>query len=420
MSSADRPNEDYTEQRVSSTSGRPNKDVSEYGVYIDSSTSYSGVTRPGQQHSLLMRRFLFEHASVSSPRDKYGNLVLHSNPYLRLKIEESVGVVRIAGSSEFYGSFIAHQSLNAYGGGYEPQDYKSLETAAMSKARMKFREEVQNANANLALAIVERKEIFETILTVTWKVFAKLREHKRLVDSLNRIRSDAERRKRIKQIVAGLSVKGMSKTKDTFADLWLFYIYGIMPLVLDVNTMLKHMKKFEKRQVHGRSRRFFSESRKLSDGYWSATEQRHGFVSCHVTGFVEIVDPLEKLLSEYGFTNFGLILWERIPYSFLADWIIGIGGWINSLSALDGTLVTSYNETVTLRSGLTLSDFRSIDAGGWTISSTIINPHASFYEKKSRSVPNNPPLPSILFGSNMDWRRLLTSVSLLNQQLKKL
>lgn len=430
MSSAGRPNEDSSEQRIGSqpnepnkerlVSGRPNRRDLNYQTYIDSSTSRTGVTTQGQAHRYLQRRLIFEHTSVGSPRAKDGNLMLRSNPYQRLKIEESIGVVRIAGSAKYYGSFIAHQSLNAYGGGYLPQNHSYLESAAIAKARMKFREEVQNANANIALAIVERKEIFETILAVSWKVFVKLREHKRLVQSLLRITDAEKRRKRIKQIVAGLSVKGMSKTKDTFADLWLFYIYGIMPLVLDINTMLEHIKKIKPRQVHGRARKSYSESRKLSDGYWAAEEQKQGFVSCHVTGFVEVVDPIKKMLAEYGFTNPAMILWERIPYSFLVDWVIGIGGWINSLGALDGTIVTSYNETVTTRSGLNLSDFRSIDAGGWTISSTMINPHSSLYETKSRTVHSKPPLPPLTFGSNMSWQRLLTSASLLNQQLKKL
>lgn len=419
---ADRPNEDYTLMKAMAkkASGRPNKDEKKLQSYRDSTTSESGKTKLGSNHRFTIERHLFEHVSVSSPFSKGGALLKTANPYQRLKIEESIGVVRTAGKAVGYGSFVAHQSFSAYGGSYEPTNQRQLETAAIAKARTKFREEVQNANANLLLAIVERKEIFQTIHSLTWKVFAKLREHKNLVVTLMRIADEAKRRKRIKAIVAGLSVKGMSKTKDTFADLWLFFIYGIMPLVLDVQTMLKHIKKFERRQVHGRARKSFNESMEYAEGYWSTEVQKQGFVSCHVTGFVEVVDPLQKLLAEYGFNNIGLIIWERIPYSFLVDWVIGIGGWINSLGALDGTMVTSYNETVTLRSGMNLSNFQSIDSGGWTISSTIINPHAIFYETKSRVLFDKPPLPPMMFGSNMDWRRLLTSVSLLNQQIKKL
>lgn len=422
MISADRPNEDYSEPSLAreTTSGRPNKDNTEYNTYTDSSTSDSGVTTQGQTYTLIARRFIFEHQSIGSPRDEKSNLLLRSNPYERLKIEESIGVVRIAGSATGYGSFLAHQSLNAYGGGYDPQDHSQLVTAATAKARTKFREEVHNANANIALAIIERKEIFETILTLTWKVFAKLRDYKRLVDSIRSMSNAEKQKERIKRVIGGISAKGMTKAKDTFADLWLFFIYGVMPIILDVNTMLKHIKKIKPVQIHGRARKSFRESREISDGYWATDEQKQGFVSCHATGFVEIVDPIEKLLSEYGFTNIGTLLWERIPYSFLIDWIIGIGSWINSLSALDGTIVTSYNETVTSRTGMNLSNFRSINAGGWTISATIINPHSIFYEKKYRAIFDKPPLPPLQFGSNMDWRRLLTSVSLLNQQLKKL
>ena len=421
MISADRPNEDYSEQsRIVGTSGRPNKTDEVFNTYTDSSTPDHGTIPPDVTLTYLTKRFVFEHKSMGSPRDENGKLLIRSNPYERLKIEESIGVVRIAGSAAGYGSFVAHQSLNAYGGGYYSQNHDQLEKAAIAKARTKFREEVHNANANIALALIERKEIFETIMTLTWKVFVKIRDYKRLIDSIQSMKDAKKQKERIKRVIGGVSVKGMSKTKDTFADLWLFFIYGVMPIILDVNTMLKHVKKIDGAQVHGRARKSFDESRNISDGYWATIEQKQGFVSCHVTGFVSIVDPIEKLLSEYGFTNIGTLLWERIPYSFLIDWIIGIGSWINSLSALDGTIVTNYNETVTSRTGMNLSDFRSIDYGGWTISATIINPHTVFFEKKNRMIYDKPPLPPLQFGSNLDWRRLLTSVSLLNQQLKKL
>lgn len=422
---SDRPNEDSLDtnvsfaQRSSATSGRPNSESLVHKSYQDSQTSEEGQTITGSNQSLLVERRVFSHISVGSPRDQNGKLKLISNPYQGHKIEESIGVIAITGSAAGYGSFRSYQWIGAKGGGYSPKNLSSLEKAAVARARTKFREEVQNASANLLLAVAERREIFETVMALSWNVFKKMRDYKKLVSQLNQL-SEERRKKRIKSIVSGISVKGMSKAKDTFGDLWLFFIYGVMPLLLDMQTLVSHIKKIDPRQVHGRGRKSFSESRKLVDVYWTVTEQIQGYVSCHVTGFVTIADPLEKLLAEYGFTNLATIVWERIPYSFLVDWIIGIGSWINSLSALDGVEVSGYNETVTFRSGMNLSNLKSTNSGGWKISSTLANPHFWMYKTKTRNVLKTPPLPPLTFGSNVSWRKILTSFSLLNQQLRKL
>lgn len=184
--------------------------------------------------------------------------------------------------------------------------------------------------------------------------------------------------------------------------------------------MVNHIKKIEPRAVHGRARKSFSTTIKVTDTYYRGERKHVGYVSSHVRGYVTIVDPYKKLLSEFGFTNLATIIWERITYSFVIDWFINIGSWLASLTALDGVIVTDYNETVTIKNGMSVSNFQSINSGGWLIQSTLVNPEFFMYKHKRRTVPNEPPKPQIFTDVNLNWRRLLSGVALLNQQLFRL
>lgn len=44
-----------------------------------------------------------------------------------------------------------------------------------------------------------------------------------------------------------------------------------------------------------------------------------------------------KQLSEVGITNPAKVAWELIPYSFVVDWVLPVGGFLEGLSALVGT-----------------------------------------------------------------------------------
>jgi hypothetical protein len=53
-------------------------------------------------------------------------------------------------------------------------------------------------------------------------------------------------------------------------------------------------------------------------------------------------------LSALGITNPLLIAWEVVPYSFVVDWVLPVGTWLESLDALLGyqsawTSITTYN-----------------------------------------------------------------------------
>lgn len=69
--------------------------------------------------------------------------------------------------------------------------------------------------------------------------------------------------------------------------------------------------------------------------------------------FYTITDYDRVIQSQLGLTNPFLVLWEKLRYSFVIDWLVPIGPWLDSLTATQGTrffsgYYTVYEET-TLR-----------------------------------------------------------------------
>jgi hypothetical protein len=55
--------------------------------------------------------------------------------------------------------------------------------------------------------------------------------------------------------------------------------------------------------------------------------------------WVEIVNPSLAALQQVGITNPLLVAWEVVPYSFVIDWFISVGSWLEALTAIQGLRV---------------------------------------------------------------------------------
>ena len=84
-----------------------------------------------------------------------------------------------------------------------------------------------------------------------------------------------------------------------------------------------------------------------------ATRQRGVFVRIDAVP----VNDLTMSLASLGVTNPLLVAWELLPYSFVVDWALPVGSWLDSLDALLGfgsawTSTTTYNNTEWTDTGL--------------------------------------------------------------------
>lgn len=51
---------------------------------------------------------------------------------------------------------------------------------------------------------------------------------------------------------------------------------------------------------------------------------------------VSISDPILYRTNQLGLVNPAAVAWELVPFSFLVDWFIGVGSWLNGLTDFVG------------------------------------------------------------------------------------
>jgi len=220
--------------------------------------------------------------------------------------------------------------------------------------------------------------------------------------------------------VAGI----LNLNRKTVHKTWLEYKYGWMPLLMEVKGAAELLA-----QHHlGRPIRFsatgtkvFEETkeRKLTEPtapYWSGTEYGKGTRTYRVKIEAEITNPHISALQQMGLTNPALVAWELVPFSFVFDWFISVGSWLQALSALHGiTVRRAMISRVSERSFEYVSTYHP-----QRVSSTyeelgcryIFRSSARSYSRDKYYVDNTALYPPVN-NDPFSWNRLITGLALL-------
>jgi hypothetical protein len=212
---------------------------------------------------------------------------------------------------------------------------------------------------------------------------------------------------------SGPNVTPFYKKGRTVAENWLALQYGWMPLISDLDAgarMLAHMTESPY------SLRVPAQRQKIGNLKTASPSNTEAVGFCtkskSIIAYLREVD-LPQLV---GLTNFASIAWERLPYSFVADWAIPIGNYLAArgiAQSLKGTFVTTSWQTMYCTNMLMVARkcgyiqvghgapyFYRSSSGVRTISTTL-----------------EVPKPSIKpFGEVLSWKRAANAVSLLIAQ----
>lgn len=161
------------------------------------------------------------------------------------------------------------------------------------------------------------------------EIRSTLRLIRRPLDSLQRLLSRAER---------------LGGRVGAAADVWLTYRYGVMPVVRDIGAVIQGLK-----EKVGNVRRTTRASGNLSRYAYSSQSYVLGSPAYTLLYGIQKTDEVivramsldEYVVSLYeniGFTTKGLVTlpWELIPYSFVADWFVNLGDFLQALVPLPG------------------------------------------------------------------------------------
>lgn len=285
------------------------------------------------------------------------------------------------GNSGYSNSMLIYsESLPSHQGAIDPAaDWTSK---LNSDAARKVLNNLKSQSFNAAQAYAERRQTADLLASTATRV-AKAITSLRRGDMIGAARGlGVVPPKRAKRRFNKSYVKGQA---DAVGNAWLELQYGWKPLLSDVYGAAEHLAKSNNNRLwgkaHGRAQR--QETVVVNKDYAIApyvginrtTSVGKAKASVKYTILYEVSSPTEQSLSKLGISNPTLLAWELLPYSFVADWFLPIGDWLQTLDATNGltfkagsyTYFRSWEENTSTTFDYGNASYRN---QGWQISGT--------------------------------------------------
>ncbi|UHM27613.1 MAG: maturation protein [Fushun levivirus 1] len=224
----------------------------------------------------------------------------------------------------------------------------------------------------------------------------------RVVQSLRKGRlGDAARHLGIKKSTARKRARDLSGLQLEISFGWLPTIADVQKGVAVLNGPLPYGK--------ARGASTIEDTLVIQDGFWRTTHKVR--IHTHVAAFLEVENPGMDLAQRLGLTDPLPIVYELIPFSFVANWFFNLEEWIGQYNGYHGVRV------INPYYGVKVSDSFETVHGHWTQNPLYADIGAGFSESFRRSVGS---LPTINLGLRpsvgLPWQRALNAISLLIQK----
>jgi len=293
-------------------------------------------------------------------------------------------------------------------------------TDAEAKALSRLQSKISNASVNLANALAER--------TQTAGMLSNRLSHLAYAAML-------VKRGQFKQAADALKThnplsRNAKNTSQNLANYWLEYQYGWRPLLSDIYGSVEALKSAHE-GLHplefsaSATVRLYKPSIRLGTGsspsagrVWDwvafavASEERVRYV-------VQVVEPPQVLsaIASLGFTNPASVAWEILPYSFVIDWILPIGPWLEQMEYARGlTFHRGTKSKLQKMLGQSRGIFRITNPQpGISGSASKIAGTFNFYTKSRTPLGGFPYMDFPSLQPKLGVERALSAISLLTQ-----
>lgn len=202
----------------------------------------------------------------------------------------------------------------------------------------------------------------------------------------------------------------------SFPNLWLEYSYGWRPLLNDIYGAAELLA-----QVHTQSRPHWVTSTDKASRLYVGSNSSEGVIAsasgeanvksrCQI-GFDVSSSFLDGLKST-GISNPALLAWELLPYSFVIDWFIPVGGFLERLNATSG--LTFIKGSTSILTEYEASSSASSNGSRWSLASPMTMKYklVQLHRKKLTSFPGAEP-PGLRLGLGLT--QVTSGLALLSQ-----
>jgi len=211
----------------------------------------------------------------------------------------------------------------------------------------KLSDRISQEGFNMAVFLGEGKQSLQTIAGAATRIaYAYKALRKGRVKAAAKILVGSDKKKLSK---VHTDASGKFVTPTWVSQNWLELMYGWLPLVGDIGAAAAH---FASMQNRPQTLTYRSVIRKNNESLISSSP------SYKLGGDIASVKVVKAILTKIdevallGLKDPASLAWEKLPWSFVADWVIPIGTYLEALNlnrALSGTyVITTYNcQTVT-------------------------------------------------------------------------
>lgn len=228
--------------------------------------------------------------------------------------------------------------------------FPSLVADTQNKAVRSLYSKVEGVKVNYAQFLGERKQVVELFASTATRVVnaARALRHgdlRTFQQSLSLAGSNLGDR----ELLATAWKRAMrTPVKNRLANHWLEFYFGWKPLLKDVyesaELLAESITRSQKPEgVISVSKSTRQRLKQHSGGSGNRIVVDFDDVhTCRVNIRVHyrLEDEARNLLNKTGISNPLLLAWELIPFSFVVDWFLPVGNYLESLMALDGFVLT--------------------------------------------------------------------------------
>lgn len=242
------------------------------------------------------------------------------------------------------------------------------------------------------------------------------------------LKKHAQRRPKVPREIQHMKHQELRDLHSCLSSTWLEYRYAAMPLILSAQEAAKALAERTKRSIHlyrGFSRNF-GEWQKVGGGTLSPyganlklaydVYERHTVAySCGLYARNHVNARAVRTSQKVGMHLYNLpgIAWELTTLSFVVDWFIGLGDFLNTLAPPDGYDFLSGWTTEIVETERLITNWRVTNASNyWKPPRVFVDDYRYTWRILHRKpgVPDKPGFPLLRLG--LSWKRALDAFAL--------